>query len=71
MAATRAAIRKRLERERLKAAEGVCWSILLAMAVGGLDIPLEDRQFLAQPMEKWVKLAVKSGLIPKDDELEE
>lgn len=58
---------KRLERKRLKAAEAVCWSILLAMAVGGLDIPLEDRQFLAEPMEKWVKLAVKSGLIEKDD----
>lgn len=59
---------KRLERKRLKAAEGVCWSILLAMAVGGLDIPLEDRQFLADPMEKWVKLAVQSGLVREDDD---
>lgn len=67
MAITRAATRKRLERERLKAAEGVCWSILLAMAVGGLDIPLEDRQFLAEPMQKWVDLAVKSKLIREDD----
>ena len=59
---------KRLERKRLKAAEGVCYSILLAMAVGGLDIPLEDRQFLADPMEKWVALSVKSGLIREDDD---
>ncbi len=59
---------KRLERKRLKAAESVCFSILLMMAVGDLDIPLEDRQFLAEPMEKWVKLATKSGLIQKDDE---
>lgn len=68
MAITRAATRKRLERKRLKAAEGVCWSILVAMALGGLNIPLEDRQFLAEPMEKWVKLAVQSGLIEKDND---
>lgn len=59
---------KRLERKRLKAAESVCYSILLAMAVGGLDIPLEDRQFLADPMQKWVDLAVKSKLIREDDD---
>jgi len=64
MASTKA---KRLERKRLKAAEAVCWSVMLAMAIGGLDIPLEDRKFLADPMEKWVKLAVQSGLIEKDD----
>ena len=59
---------KRLERQRLKAAEAVCWSVLLAMAVGGLDIPLDDRQFLAEPMQKWVDLAVKSKLIPREDD---
>lgn len=59
---------KRLERQRLKAAEAVCWRILLAMSVGGLDIPLEDRQFLAEPMQKWVDLAVKSKLIREDDD---
>jgi hypothetical protein len=59
---------KRLERKRLKAAESVCWSLMLAMAVGGLDIPVEDRQFLADPMQKWVDLAVKSKLIREDDD---
>jgi hypothetical protein len=41
---------------------------MLAMAVGGLDIPVEDRQFLADPMQKWVDLAVKSKLIREDDD---
>ena len=59
---------KRLERKRLKAAEDVCYTILLAMALGGLDIPLEDRQFIAKPMEKWVDLSVKSGLIREDED---
>lgn len=59
---------KRLERKRLKAAESVCWSVLLAMSVGGLDIPMEDRQFLAKPMEEWTGLAVKSGLLREDDD---
>ena len=60
--------RKQLVRERLEAAEGVCWSLILAMSVGGLDIPMEDRQFLAQPMEKWVSKAVKCGLFKHDGE---
>jgi len=53
--------KQKLVAERKKAAEEVCYTVLLAMALGGLDIPLEDRDFLAKPMEKWTRLCVKTG----------
>jgi hypothetical protein len=58
-------VAKKLVKKRRKAAEEVCWRILLMM---GLDIlPIEDydsRKLLADPMEKWADLAQQTGQFP-------
>lgn len=58
--------KKRLKKERSKAAEAVCSTLLTMMAFGGLDVPIEDREFLAS-MQKWVDLADEyDNLVAKD-----
>lgn len=51
--------------KRRKAAENVCWTVLLMMELGGLEIPLEWREYLAKPMQEWVELAHATGEIRK------
>jgi len=59
--------KKRLKKERSKAAEAVCSTLLTMMAFGGLDVPIEDREFLAPSMQKWVDLADEyDNLVAKD-----
>ena len=65
MGATRAS-KKQLKKERKKAAEEVCWTLLLMMAVGSLDLPDEDRKWLSTSMQKWSDLAHKTGQLPDD-----
>jgi hypothetical protein len=59
--------KKRLKKKRLKAAEEVCWTLILMMAFGGLNLPDDERQILANPMEKWSDLSDKwEALVAKD-----
>jgi hypothetical protein len=65
---------KKAEIERLRAAEDVCWSLLLMMKLGGLDISHSWRQYLAKDVQKWVDRAVATGVmkeggdaIPEDE----
>lgn len=52
-----------LELKRLRAADEVCWSLLLMMAVGALDIPMEEREWLRTTFEPWADLAVETGVL--------
>lgn len=59
---------KTLAAQRRSRAEEVCWSLMLALNLGGLDeIPLEWRSLIADPLQAWCDLAVKTGEM-KDDE---
>jgi len=48
---------KQLEHERNKAANEVCWTLIIMMAFGGLDLPDDDRQFLGERMERWADIS--------------
>jgi hypothetical protein len=61
-------VSKTLAARRREAAEEVCWSLLIMMDLGGLDIPLEWRKYLADSMEPWVDLAVRTGQLRDDEE---
>lgn len=49
--------------ERLEAAEKVCWSLMVMMNFGGLELDIEWRRFLAEPMQEWVDLAVSTNIM--------
>lgn len=52
------------ELERLRAAEEVCWMLILMMGTGLL--PMEDRpsrDILGEPMLKWANIAAEQGLM--------
>jgi hypothetical protein len=51
---------------RRDAADEVCFTLLLMMELGGLDIKDKGwREFLGKPMEKWADLAVDTGILKK------
>jgi hypothetical protein len=50
---------KQLEHEQNKAADEVCWTLILMMAFGGLDLPDDERQFLGKRMEEWSDISDK------------
>jgi hypothetical protein len=45
------------------AANEVCWTVILMMQLGLLEIPLEERPMLADPMAKWSDLAFSRNKI--------
>jgi hypothetical protein len=58
------------ERElaRLRAAEEVCWTLILQMGLGILKVKDPSaREFLATPMLAWADLAAEAGLIRRDE----
>lgn len=61
---------KAAEEKRLRQAEEVCFCLILMMALGGLDIPQDEKDLLAEPMLKWADLAADAGLIREGDESE-
>lgn len=44
--------------QRRAAAEDVCFTVLLMMGLGELEIPIEARKWLADPMQKWAGRAL-------------
>ena len=52
-------------KKRRDAAEEVCFTLLIMMGLGGLDIPKEWREFLAPPMQAWADVAAETGVIPE------
>jgi hypothetical protein len=48
---------KKLEREQNEAADKVCWTLILLMSFGGLDLPNDEREIIAEPMEKWADIS--------------
>jgi hypothetical protein len=54
--------------ERLHAAEDVCWTLLMMMALGGLEIEQEWKDYLFGPYDKWTKLAVDTGVMETGEE---
>jgi hypothetical protein len=61
MASRKAA--KKLVKERRKAAEAVCWTLTMMMAVGALDIPMDERRWLSDTFDSWTELAVETGIM--------
>lgn len=57
--------------DRLKAAEDVCWALLLLMHIGEMKIPQSDREFLGDPMQKWADLAASTGVLKDDEPVED
>lgn len=53
---------------RLSAAEEVCWTLLLMMGLGGLEIEKKWRDYLGTTYEKWVTLAVETGVMNEEDD---
>lgn len=51
------------KQKRYKAAEDVCFSLLLMMDLGMLELPMENRKFLAEPMQIWADLAAEAGIL--------
>lgn len=49
--------------KRRSAAEEVCWTLVLMMDLGGLEIEPEWRDYLAGPMGAWTALAVETGVM--------
>lgn len=49
--------------QRRDAAEEVCWTLMLMMELGGLEIPMEWRKFLSPPMDKWADLCVQTEVM--------
>lgn len=58
---------KHLAKLRRDAAEEVCWTLMLMMSIGTLEIPLEDRPFLGEPVDKWAGLAVATGKMKEEE----
>lgn len=52
---------------RLEAAEEVCWTLLMMMALGGLEIPQEWREYLNRTYEPWSDLAVETGIMASEE----
>lgn len=50
-------------RKRRDAAEEVCWTLLIMMAFGVLEIPRDAREFLSRTYDKWADLAVETGVM--------
>jgi hypothetical protein len=59
---------KKKELKRLRAAEETCWTLMLMMGLGMLDIPMHEREMLSRTMQKWVDLGVATGIIENDDD---
>lgn len=59
-----------LVQERLEAAEEVCWTLIVMMQLGGLNIPHAERVFLMNTYGPWVDLAVETGILKERDEEE-
>lgn len=55
--------REKARRARRDAAEEVCFTVLLMMAFGELEIPVEARALLAEPMQEWADRAQEGGLL--------
>lgn len=53
---------------RLELAEDVCWTLLMMMALGGLEIEQEWRDYLAGPYEKWADQAVRTGVMDQGED---
>jgi hypothetical protein len=65
--ATKRDTKKKLEKERYKAAEDVCWTLILMMAFGGLDLPDIEREWLGERMQKWSDISDEyEALVAKD-----
>lgn len=59
---------KRKKKETLKAAEDVCWTLMLMKTSGWLNLPEDERQLLGKPMQKWLDLSDEyEALIANDD----
>lgn len=56
---------------RHKAAEEVCWYIVLGMALGYFNLPMHERKDFAKDFEKWTNLAVETGVMRSGDDDEE
>lgn len=54
--------------ERLEAAEDVCWTLLMMMALGGLELEQEWRDYLTGSYEKWTDLAVATGIMNREED---
>lgn len=53
--------------KRRKAAEDVCWTLMLMMALGGLDdVPMEWRPLLADSLQSWADIAVDTGVMQSE-----
>lgn len=56
------------ELERLRAAEEVCWTLILQMGLGILTIDNgREREFLATPMLEWANLAAETGVLRREE----
>lgn len=49
---------KKERKARDAAANEVCWTVVLMMHLGMLELPTEDRPLLAEPMQKWADIAM-------------
>jgi hypothetical protein len=47
--------------KRRDAAEQVCWTLMLMMSIGMLELPDASRVMLGNVMEVWSDLAVRTG----------
>jgi hypothetical protein len=57
------------ELERLRAAEEVCWTLMLVFGLDLLppkDVNEETRKFIAEPMMEWSRLCVEQGLMQEE-----
>jgi hypothetical protein len=60
---------KAAEYRRLQEAEEACFGILLGIELGQLEMPLEQRQWIAsQGLERWSNLAAEQGLLRTEEE---
>lgn len=53
-------------RTRLETAEEVCWTLMLMMGLGGLQLSPGWRTFLGEPLQKWADLASEQGIMNED-----
>lgn len=55
---------KKGELQRLRAAEETCFALLLAIALGGVDIDQQWRVYLSENgLDDWMERAVEAGLV--------
>lgn len=53
-------------RKRRDAAEEVCWTLIIMMQIGMLQIPMEERKWISESFMKWADLAVETGIMNKE-----